>query len=143
MVEVKCRICGKVFQARQRNHTICSEKCREQNYNRHVEQHKLFSKTPEGKAIRKRRYKYKPSGICNICGNVVFNKNLGTCRSRKRYREECVLSKAIEAILKYGEHNTSKQEDIARAWNTYGFSMPEIKDIMVERGLIDGGEQEL
>lgn len=127
----KCKICGKEFEAKQKNYTICSPECRRENSRRLY--HALDDVTKKLKAQQdKERYRRKVKGFpCKFCGEEV-KPFIDNRLHRHHYHEECLIDKCIEAI-KNGEpftHNTK----IAKFALNKGYTKAEILEIMKERG---------
>lgn len=127
----KCKICGKEFEARQRNYTLCSPECRKEN-NRRLSR----SLDPEINRLRVKQYnerlKRKLKGFpCKFCGEEVkpfFDNRM----HRYHWHEECLIDKCIEAI-KNGEPFGDKSKILKFASNK-GYTKADVIEIMKERG---------
>lgn len=144
MIEKQCKICGKTFFARQSNYKICSPKCRQEDYKIQIKKFKDYCRTEEYRKKNRERYKYKSSAFCKICGEKVVNDYDGPHRSRRVYHRECVINKAIEGILNGQNSNPANykvNKDVFRAFNTFHYSMTELRQLMKERGLLQGEDE--
>lgn len=134
---VKCKICGKEFEAKQRNHNICSSECRQ--INRHKNNQNFAERNPEKRKEYSRRQndkrrKANPT-FCKICGKVVepHISPMGY-HSRYHYHRDCLVNEAIAAILRGEKFNNSEKNILAVAKNK-GYTKAELLEIMKERGL--------
>lgn len=74
MITKKCSICGKEFNAKQRNYSLCSDECREINRNRKREKYiaKNYNNiVVQSKAYYDEHYKKHYNGKCIGCGKEV------------------------------------------------------------------------
>lgn len=127
----KCKICGKLFDAQQKNHTICSPECRRENRRRLY--HALDDVTKKLKAQHdKERYRRKVKGFpCKFCGKEV--KPIVTDRlHRYRWHEDCLIAECIKDI-KNGDAFTKTK--ITKFASNKGYTKAEIIEIAKERGI--------
>lgn len=126
-----CKICGKEFNARQRNYKYCSDECRNvviQN------QKKIYYKRWYDKGLEQRKQwnrKHAPAIYCKICGKEVPKLYESSERVvYRRYHDECIVDTAITAI-KNGER-LARSQTLRRAYN-HGYTIHELKRIARER----------
>lgn len=131
MLIKKCKICGKPFEVRHSTHTLCSPECRKKsasiNYKSFYERNKI---RVNGKNVKK--YREKVVGFsCKFCGEEVKPFVINNRLRRRRWHEECLINKCIEAI-KNGEPFNSNSKILGFA-NNKGYTKSEILEIMKER----------
>ena len=131
MIRQKCKICGKLFDARQKNHTICSPECRK--INRTIS-NKTYRQDPvirHKENLRQKEWHRKHAKIipCRFCGEPVEAEFNGFLMIRKTYHEDCMLKKAYEAI-RNGEKTYG---GVLRFAANKGFTKSEILEIMEEQ----------
>lgn len=126
-----CKICGKQFEAKQKNYTLCSPECRKENSRRRY--HSLDAETKKMLAQQyKEWYRRKIKGFpCKFCGEEV-KPFIDNRLHRHHWHEECLINKCIEAI-KNGE-TFSKKSKILRFASNKGFTKADILEIAKERG---------
>lgn len=123
----QCPICGKEFNARQRNYVYCSRECgRIGNYEHHRKYHSDNLEHCRQLTLKSQRKNAKPM-ICKICGKIVPKYIRNGHIAWRSYHEQCVVDKALEAV-KNGAKYTDK--DIIRAKNVFNYSMSELKEIV-------------
>lgn len=136
----KCKICGKEFEAQQRNHNLCSDECRKISL---VEHRKAYLECHgEEQRIRNRerqRQKSKPI-YCKICGKEVepHYTPMGK-RARYRYHRDCLINEAIAAIVRGEKYNGEK--NILAVASNKGFQKSDLLEIMAERGIKYGKQK--
>jgi endogenous inhibitor of DNA gyrase (YacG/DUF329 family) len=136
----KCKICGKEFEAQQRNHNLCSDECRKISL---AERRKAYLEC-HGEEQRRRsreyqRQKSKPI-YCKICGKEVepHYTPMGY-RSRYRYHRDCLVDEAIAAIVRGEKYNGEK--NILTVASNKGFQKADLLEIMAERGIKYGKQK--
>ena len=137
----KCKICGKEFEAQQRNHNLCSDECRKIS----IAEHRKAYLECHGEEQRRRsrecqRKKAKPI-YCKICGKEVepHITPMGY-RSRYHYHRDCLVNEAIAAIVR-GEKFKKKHNNILRVAANKGYTKAELLEIMAERGIKYGKQK--
>lgn len=130
-----CRICGKEFETPNSNYCTCSPACSIKNAKALNKKWRANNadRTKKYNANRTRKYK-KPIILCGICGEEVPQICSERGYSRKRYHEKCVVNEALKAIAEGKQHNDKR---IVRAWNTFGYSMKELKEIYTVKELME------
>lgn len=100
-----CIVCGKEFEARQSNYTICSPECRRKREQKQQIKYNQIWKTEEYKKIRnerdrKRRREYRKNNprLCTICGEPLCFE----FRSARKMHEECVIKEAAKSYIEAG-----------------------------------------
>lgn len=141
---VKCKICGKEFEAQQRNHNLCSEECRKIRLAEHrkayLESTKDERRAKARKKAREKHDKENPT-LCKICGKIVESHVTGTGRYGKyRYHRECLINDAIAAIVR-GEKFNKKDKNILMVAANKGYQKADLLEIMAERGIKYGKQK--
>lgn len=124
-----CRICGKAFEANNPRYCTCSPACsiknnaimQKKNYLAHRDEYNQKTRASHQESYRQR---FVP---CRICGENVPSAYNGERYTRKRYHEECVVKEALKAIE---EGKGRKDKAIMRAWNTYGYTVKELREML-------------
>lgn len=135
----KCKICGKEFEAKQRNHNICSEECRKIN-------RKNLGRLHYDKDISRLRnaiYREKHRKIvnCKICGKLVEPHVTATgYHAYYHYHRGCLIDAAIAAMLRGEKFNKSEKNILMVAANK-GFQKADLLEIMAERGIKYGKQK--
>lgn len=127
----KCKICGKQFEARQKNFTICSPECRKINAVQLKKAHYIANKERIRQRNIENRHKKAVGFPCKFCGEEVrpfFDNRM----HRYHWHEECLIDKCIEAI-KNGEPFGKKSKILSFACNK-GYTKADILEIMEEKG---------
>jgi predicted nucleic acid-binding Zn ribbon protein len=132
-----CIVCGKEFETRQSNYTICSDECRtirRKNYHNIVSL-KYYHQNKERINRRGQSLRLKNSKpiLCKICGKNVEPYFSGDRICRKRYHEECIIEESIKAMNKGEKFN--KTSKILRVANNQGITKSELLEIIKEREL--------
>ena len=137
----KCKICGKEFEAKQRNHNLCSDECRKIS----IAEHRKACLECHGEEQRRRsrehqRKKAKPV-YCKICGKEVepHITPMGY-RSRYHYHRECLINEAIAAIVR-GEKFKKGEKNILAVAANKGYQKSDLLEIMAERGIKYGKQK--
>ena len=138
---VKCKICGKEFEAQQKNHNICSDECRKIN---HYNSYKIWYECNREEQRRRsrecQRKKAKPV-YCKICGKEVEAHYTATGkRARYRYHRDCLVNEAIAAIVR-GEKFNKGDKNILRVAANKGYQKSDLLEIMAERGIKYGKQK--
>lgn len=125
----KCGVCDKEFETANSRRKYCSDECRISSnsltsLNYYYANHERMKRTNRENYYKKKNK--RPSYICKIC-NGAINENTGT----KHYHEKCVINEAIQAI-KEDVKKISKDSRVIRAWNTFNYTVSELKEIMQE-----------
>lgn len=121
----QCAYCEKEFEPVDPRHKTCGKECR-------IARNKAKAKECRIKhhdeLLQQSRANIKPI-FCKICGKPIPRYVVGERMSRRRYHEKCVVEVALQAV---SEGAKAKDKRICRAWNTYGYSMSELRE-MIER----------
>ena len=124
MFKKKCVVCGKEFEARQSNYSLCSDECRKIRKRSHTikrmndpVRHEQYLK----KYKEKRAMKNVP---CRICGENVPSIDNGNRMNRKFYHDDCIANEALKAI---SEGKNCEDKRIRRAYNR-GYTIKELKE---------------
>ncbi len=137
----KCKICGKEFEAQQRNHNLCSDKCRKISL---AERRKAYLECHgEEQRIRNRERQRKNAKpiYCKICGEVVEPHYTATGkRARYQYHRDCIVNEAIAAILRGEKFNKHERNILSVAANK-GYQKADLLEIMAERGIKHGKQK--
>ena len=133
---VKCKICGKEFEAQQKNHNLCSPECRKISHD--ACRRAWWENNREEQRRKAREYcrkKAKPV-YCKFCGKPVeaHVTPVGQHR-RNRYHSECLIDAAIEAILRGEKFNNKRSKNVLAYAVNKGYSKRELLEIMEERGI--------
>ena len=140
---VKCKICGKEFEAKQRNHNICSVECREINQR---DSKKTFRENNPDKVKQyikncNERKSAQTQTKCRICGKIVDAHYTATGRkARNHYHRDCLVNEAIAAIVR-GEKFNKSNKNILRAAANKGYQKSDLLEIMAERGIKYGKQK--
>ncbi len=131
MILQKCKICGKLFEARNSRHITCSSECRRVNG---IMLNKIYRQDPvirQKENLRQKEWHRKHAKIipCKFCGEPVEAEFNGFVMIRKTYHEDCMLKKAYEAI-RNGEKTYG---GVLKFASNKGFSKSEILEIMEEQ----------
>ena len=139
----KCKICGKEFEAQQRNHNICSIECREINQR---DSQKAFRENNPYKVKQyikncNERKRAQTQTKCRICGKIVDAHYTATGkRARYQYHRDCLINEAIAAIVR-GEKFGKKHKNILAVASNKGYTKSELLEIMKERGVKYGKQK--
>jgi endogenous inhibitor of DNA gyrase (YacG/DUF329 family) len=131
---VKCRICGKEIEAKQRNHNICSDECRKinikQRQNEWYECHKLEQR-------EKARNRSTPREVkCKICGERVMPHLTATGKMfPNHYHEECIMLSAYQEI-EQGKKITKQVNGMLKTAINHGYTKTDLIAFAKEKGLI-------
>ena len=129
-----CKICGKTFETKQRNHNICSEDCRKVNRTNAWKKWRIENKERRNVLVKNSKsYKarLKPH-FCSICGKpTVWNDRIHQFK-----HDECVIQQIIESI-NAGNRMTGKQYQQlqARGYDIRSFC-DEYADVLSQKYLI-------
>lgn len=93
---IKCKICGKPFEARQHNHTLCSDECRRLNHRNYSREY--AREHTETIRISSLRYRKMRRAVikCQICGEIVNNEY----GRSNRMHDECIFNSSVEIYRK-------------------------------------------
>lgn len=72
-MKIKCKICGKEFEAKQSNYNLCSDDCRRintRNTAKRYQQHYKYTSAYKNNVIRQRE-KRKKKHKCPVCGRQL------------------------------------------------------------------------
>jgi predicted nucleic acid-binding Zn ribbon protein len=130
----KCKICGKQFEAKQKNYTICSSECREVNKKQLRKAHYTKNKEAMYQYNKTMRYKKAVGFPCKFCGKEV-KPFIDNRMHRYHWHEKCLINKCIEAI-KNGEPFGSGKSKILDFARNKGYTKAEIVEIMKKGGEI-------
>lgn len=138
---VKCKICGKEFEARQSNHRICSPECRKINNSTMCrEWHELNKDIYHERALYLQRKRAKPI-LCKICGKPVDYHVTGIGQHRRyHYHRDCLINEAIAAIVR-GEKFKKGDKNILMVAANKGYQKADLLEIMAERGIKYGKQK--
>lgn len=106
MISNMCIVCGKEFEAKQRNYTLCSAECRQIQKKANRERYKHTDKYRE--KIKERCKKHYVTKNCEFCGERLPN-------GKQKYCLDCLLSR-----FKAGDTNAT------HTLNSRGYSVKEI-----------------
>ena len=137
----KCKICGKEFEAQQRNHNLCSDECRKISFAEHRKAY-LECHGEEQRIRNRERQRQKSKPIyCKICGKEVepHYTPMGK-RARYRYHRDCLVNEAIAAIVR-GEKYKKGNKNILMVAANKGFQKSDLLEIMAERGIKYGKQK--
>lgn len=137
----KCKICGKEFEAQQRNHNLCSDECRKISLAEHRKAY-LECHGEEQRIRNRERQRQKSKPIyCKICGKEVepHYTPMGK-RARYRYHRDCLVNEAIAAIVR-GEKFNKGDKNILMVAANKGFQKSDLLEIMAERGIKYGKQK--
>ena len=129
MLTQKCKVCGREFETRQSNYTLCSEECRKAN-RKSLQRHWWAEDIKEKRRItdRNRRWRNAKSVPCKICGENVSPRFENDRMCRKHYHEECIIREAIKAY-KNGEKFDGSSKILVIASNQ-GIGKKDLKEIV-------------
>lgn len=127
-----CRICGKVFEANNPRYCTCSTACSIKNNSimqkkYYLAHHDEYNQGSRDRQREKHRQRFVPCRICKENVEPAFN---GERYTRKRYHEDCVVKEALKAVA---EGKGKKDKAVKRAWNTYGYTVRELKEMLKEK----------
>ena len=124
-----CKVCGKQFTARQRNHTVCSDECRKINTRKNVNQyHKTDAyKEKMNQLNHKSRIEYRRNNpyCCKLCGLSIDQ----PFRNRQTMHDECILSEAAEYYSKNQKLNYMHYNRLY----SRGYCIEDILDVLNDR----------
>lgn len=131
MIIKNCAVCGKEFQARQRNYVHCSEACKKEGTartsRRYVKRNEEIIRVRNRLNYRKRQEKKRAKGEgvrCKICGEIVEPILVADYLCQKHYHDDCVINE----VLKYKDDIHSEEYHIAsRRAGNQGYSVKDIK----------------
>ena len=117
----KCKICGKEFETQNTRYCTCSLNCSIKNA-------QALSNTWKKNNVDKVREHRKPVIVsCRICGKEVPATYSAGRNSHKYYHEKCVVKDALQAVA---EGKGVEDSRVKRAWNTYCYSLKELKELL-------------
>lgn len=123
-----CVVCGKEFEPIPPQRKTCSKACSESRHSQKVDEYNLMY-YEEIKLRRRKRARAKAKPIyCKICGEVVERILYNGRIIARKHHEQCVINEAIQAIKEKKSYR--KDSRIIRAWNTFGYTVSELKEIM-------------
>lgn len=124
-----CKVCGKQFTARQRNHTVCSPECRRintlQNKSRYIKTEKVKKYSMELHRKRRREYRRNNPYCCKICGLAIDQ----PFQNRQTMHDECILSEAAEYYSKNQKLNYMHYNRLY----SRGYCIEDILDVLNDR----------
>lgn len=130
MILQKCKICGKEFEARQKNHTICSPECRQKNNLANGILYRARNRQEMNRKLRRKRREKAVGFPCKFCGKEVKPFFDADDRPhRYHWHEECLINECIRAI-KNGEKTYG---GVLKFASNKGFNKSEILEIMEEQ----------
>jgi hypothetical protein len=116
-----CKICGVEFETNNPHSCTCSPTCSIKNAKA------LNKKWRKDNPDRVREYKKPKIVLCRICGGEVPPTYSAGRNSRKHHHEECIVKEALQAV---SEGKGVEDSRIRRAWNTYCYSLKELKEML-------------
>lgn len=130
-----CIVCGKEFETRQSNYTICSQGCRENRKQSYPSSLDYYYANRERILKRSQHLKLKnPKFIpCKICGKNVEPYFSGDRIHRRHYHEECIIEESIKAMNRGEKFNGAS--NILKIANNQGITKSELLEIIKEREL--------
>lgn len=135
----KCKICGKEFEAQQRNHNLCSDECRKINRKNLWRLH--YDKDISRQRNADYREKHRKIVNCKICGKPVEPHVTATgYHAYYHYHRDCLIDAAIAAMLR-GEKFNKHEKNILMVAANKGFQKSDLLEIMAERGIKYGKQK--
>lgn len=137
----KCKICGKEFEAQQRNWKCCSDECRKINQLSNDRQWYELNKDKSREYSRRYTNNHTKPTFCKICGKEVEAHYTATGkRARYQYHRDCLVNEAIAAIVR-GEKFNKNDKNILMVASNKGFQKSDLLEIMAERGIKYGKQK--
>lgn len=132
MIIKKCKICGREFETRQSNYTLCSEECRKENRRKYGHDRWQCEELKEKNRIALRNKRWKKAKVvpCQICGENVPPMFTDDRMHRKHYHEDCIIREAIKAY-KNGEKFDKSSKILTLAQNQ-GITKRDLLEVMSE-----------